>query len=440
MLRASPSFATRLLPPLSSTEAGLARDPDLARFLERLAARDRALAVDGLDLIGGAYLEFLRVHLPKLLSSLRSLRSDELSEVGPALSGQPVWGRTVLGWTSGSLPADRFVSRVSISTLSLPENLALRLLLRHLAVLTGELSSLLRERLHPTIAEIGARAGAALRDPTVRLIPDAAGASEQMLQAAEGTSDWAYREAGRLLRRRLLLSKVDDLGRWRRSAYAAAVGGVELTPSDPEEVFELLALSRVLDALEQDLGLGPAKSFWLRIGTGARSGPVAEFNDREGGAVEIYFDRTPSFLLGRRTPYIDVFHGHEGLGQGADRRPDIVVVRHRAGGARAIFFLEVKLPGREQVGRYLRDSVYKAFGYLYDFAGLWEPVQAPKVALYVPSDVGPTWGATADLLVLSPRRQADLPKALAAALGMELKPPSAPAEEPPKPGGSRLLG
>jgi hypothetical protein len=159
----------------------------------------------------------------------------------------------------------------------------------------------------------------------------------------------------------------------------------------------------------------------MRIGTNAKSGPVAEFEDGQGGSVEIYFDRSPAFLLDVSTPYAEVFRRHEGLGQGADRRPDIVIVRHPRGGARSVFFLEVKLPGAAAPGGYVRDSIYKAFGYLYDFAGLWRASQFPKVGLYIPTDTGPTSAAASaphDIIVLSPRRPDDLAKALEQALGL----------------------
>lgn len=418
LLRDSPSFATRLLPPLASTEVTDAQGEDLERFLVALAERDRALAVDGLDLLAGDYHRFLREQLPRLLGNLRSLRSDQLAEVGPALAGQPVWGRTVLGWMSGALAADRMISRVPIRTLDLPENIALRLFLRHLAMLAGGIASRLGPRTHPKVVEIARFAEAALREPAVRAISEPGGASEQMLRAAEGAADPAYRVAGGLLRRRLALSGVDDLARWRRSAFAAALASTSLAPTDPEEIFELLALARVLDALERDLDLGSPRSFWMRIGSNARSGPVATFDDKAGGSVDIYFDRTPAFLLEDSTPYAEVFRRHEGLGKGADRRPDIVVVRHKRDRSRATFFLESKLPGADAVGPYLRESIYKAFGYLYDFASLWHSEQYPKVGLFVPSDSGLRVGIErmADLVVLSPRRPHDLVRAVGVAL------------------------
>ena len=422
LLRASPSFATRLQPPVATSRAIDGENgADLADFLNALTGSDRSLMVDGLDLFVGDYAQFLEKRLPALLGSLRSLRADELAEVGPALVGQPVWGRTVLGWTSGALAADRMISRVTTRSLDLPENQTLKLLLRHLAQLSGGVVAKLAGRAHPRLRAIAALTAASLRDPAIRAIANPAGPSEHLLTAAEGAHDPAYREAGQLLRRRLALSVVDDLGRWRRSAFAATLASSTLAPADPEDVFELLALARVFDALEDDLRLGAPTSFWMRIRTGARGGPVAEFADGLGGRVEVYFNRTPSFLLDAPTRYNEVFRRHEGLAQGADRRPDIVVVRYAHDGRRRVFFLEVKLPGEGTAGSYVRDSIYKAFGYLYDFAGLWAEDQAPKIGLYVPIDAGPTEAATSapqDIVVLSPRRPHDLVAAMKRALDL----------------------
>lgn len=422
LLRASPSFATRLQPPVATSRVVEGGGDDLAEFLAALASSDRALMVDGLDLVTGAYAAFLERRLPGLIGSLRSLRADELAEVGPAMAGQPVWGRTVLGWTSGALAADRMISRVTTRRLDLPENQTLKLLLRHLAMLSGGIVAKLADRAHPRLRQIAALSAAALREPAIRAIGNPGGPSERLLSSAEGASDPAYREVGQLLRRRLALSVVDDLGRWRRSAYAATLSTSTLAPIDAEDVFELLALARVFDALEDDLALGPPRSFWMRIRTGARGGPVAEFGDGQGGSVEIYFNRTPSFLLDTPTRYAEVFQRHKGLGLGSDRRPDIVVVRYARGGKRSIFFLEAKLPGPSSSGGYVRDSIYKAFGYLYDFAGLWDETQSLKIGLYVSTDVGPTAEAAAtpkDIVLLSPNRPKDLAKALAQALDLE---------------------
>ncbi len=396
----------------------------MADFLAALAGSDRAMAVDGLDLVTGEYLAFLEGTLPALLGSLRTLRADELAEVGPAMAGQPVWGRTVLGWTSGSLARDRMISRVATRRLDLPENQTLKLLLRHLTMLSGGIVAKLSERSHPTLRRIATLTSAALREPAVMAIGNPGGPSERLLTAAESATLPPYREAGRLLRRRLALSVVDDLGRWRRSAFAAALSTNTLAPNDPEDVFELLALARVFDALEANFRLGAPRSFWMRIRTGSSRGPVAEFDDGLGGTIEVYFNRTPAFLLEAPTRYSAVFKQHQGLGTGADRRPDIVVVRHARDGRRRIFFLEAKLPGSSSTGGYVRDSIYKAFGYLYDFAGLWDPEQTLRVGLYVPTDVRPAdevAGARSEMVILSPGSPGDLVQALGQALDLTVR-------------------
>lgn len=424
LLKSSRSYATRLVGPLASSYATSTDWREIGDFLALLGDEDRDLAIDGLDLLTADYLEFLREDVPRLLETLHRQREYEVVDVGPALSGNPLWGRTVVGWASGRLPPGRFVSRVHRQTVDLPENTALCLLLKELWRLAGTIARRLGSSTHPDIGEIAARASSALRDPTINSIPATMGPSEGMLRSAEGSRHPAYQRVGRLLRRRLALSSRADLGRWRRSAFASSLGSMELTPVEAEDIFELLALSQVLDALEHDLQLGPPRSYWMRLGTRAGSGPVVEFIEADGGTVQVYFDRTPAFLLDAPTPYTRVFRNHDGLGRSADRRPDIVIVRRPSSGPSLILFVEVKLPGGEGFGGYLRDSIYKSFGYLYDFAALWPVEQHPKVALFVPSDAGPSDQATwlqSDLLIISPRRPGDLSRAVGSALQLPLR-------------------
>ncbi|KQZ22087.1 hypothetical protein [Caulobacter sp. Root1472] len=419
-LRGSPSFATRLLPATASVVGGEAERADLDVFLSKLRQADRSLVVEGLDLVVGGYDLFLKEELPRLLDELRSTRVDALVEVGPALEGKPDWGRTVLGWTSGALAPGRMMSRTVVRSLEVPENIALRMLLQRLSWASVGILRRLGSRAHQTVRTISGLAARALADPLIQAIPDVGGVSERTIAAAENAAASGYRRAGRLLRRRLGLMAVDDLSRWRRGAFVADLGEYEFMPLEDEEIFELLALATVLDVLEADLALGAPTSFWMRIGTNARSGPVARFEDGQGGTVDVFFDRSPAFLLEAATPYAEVFARHEGLGRGVDRRPDICLVRTRSDHRRQVLFVEVKLPGSQEPSAYLRDSIYKAFGYLHDFGAMWTEDQSPKIVLFAPLDAGPkpiAWDVGADLVVVSARRRHDLVTAVTRGLG-----------------------
>ena len=268
----SRSFTTRLLPANASAEiAKLGQPDDFQTFLERLLKADRSLAIDGLDLLVGPYLQFLRVDLPEFLSRMRTTQRMEITETGPAVMGRPIWGRTVQRWKSGTLPIGRYVSRIQRRSLDLPENFALKGLVKNLKATALLLIDRLGPFVHSAVLAINAAASAALKDPWLSQVTDGQFVSEATVRAAESARETVYRTGGKLLRRRIGLSNFDELGRWRRAALAAAIGESAFIPVEPESLFELLALATTLDVLEADLGLGPPVSFWMRIATGAAS-------------------------------------------------------------------------------------------------------------------------------------------------------------------------
>ncbi len=421
-LRQTKSFAARLVPAGRDVVSVAANDKELSQFIERLCARDRSLAVDGLDLVVGGYGQFLANAAPALLDELRSSRTNQVIEVGPAIVGKPIWQRTVQSWISGRLPPARYISQVATKTFDLPENLAFRCLVEQLHRDAAKLAFVLKDSLHPTILQILKNSERLMRDPLFSLIPPNEGPSERIVVSAEGSRDAAYRQVGRLLRRRTVLSSSDDLARWRRAALAAQFGNEMLLPISQEDIFELLALSLTLDKLEYDLGFGPPLSFWMRIGTKASAGPVARFMDVVGGVVDVYFDRTPSFLSDKTTRYQQVFATHENIGASSGRRPDVVVSYVPHLDRRRILFVEAKLPGPENAASYIRNSIYKVFGYLYDFRDLWHEEQLLRSVLFVPIDSYPKSAASdCEMAVISARRGDLLAEAFSRALNRPIK-------------------
>lgn len=413
----SRSFTTRLLPANASAEiAKLGQPDDFQTFLERLLKADRSLAIDGLDLLVGPYLQFLRVDLPEFLSRMRTTQRMEITETGPAVMGRPIWGRTVQRWKSGTLPIGRYVSRIQRRSLDLPENFALKGLVKNLKATASLLIGRLGPFVHSAVLAINAAASAALKDPWLSQVTDGQFVSEATVRAAESARETVYRTGGKLLRRRIGLSNFDELGRWRRAALAAAIGESALIPVEPESLFELLALATTLDVLEADLGLGPPVSFWMRIATGAASGPVARFSTLDGSMVDVFFNRSPAILSEHSTNYRKIFEAHSGLGQFSDRRPDVVVINQSSG---RLAFVEAKLPGSSLPSSYLRESIYKGFGYLYDFKEFWPSDQVERVALFVPLAVSTKAEASStELHVVSAQSRSDLANFLSTSLGI----------------------
>lgn len=109
--------------------------------------------------------------------------------------------------------------------------------------------------------------------------------------------------------------------------------------------------------------------------------------EAKAGVVRVFFNQSPATAFGVQGNYTVVRDAHTGI-TGVERRPDILVTfdpHDRALSPRRII-IEVK---KSIDGRYLSDSIYKAFGYLYDFDSLWTTPIAPKIVLIVPESVSP---------------------------------------------------
>ena len=107
-------------------------------------------------------------------------------------------------------------------------------------------------------------------------------------------------------------------------------------------------------------------------------------------------------ILGAHSRYREVLAAHEGL-TGSARRPDVTLVRKQSNGSPpTVMLIEVKETG---FTRYASDSIYKAFGYLYDFGALWNSGQpGPRLVLLFPENVAPRSGldfSAQDVLLVS---------------------------------------
>ncbi|MBC7344986.1 MAG: hypothetical protein H5U03_06175 [Clostridia bacterium] len=157
---------------------------------------------------------------------------------------------------------------------------------------------------------------------------------------------------------------------------------------DTDSLFQLYVLVCVLEALEDVIlqGQGSAK-FGLIRSEGAAA--VAVY---EGPAwkAEVFYDKAPSTALGFHgggSFYIRMMELFRGL-SGAPRRPDVSV--RLTGGRGGEVRLIVEAKNTDPASRYGGDSVYKAFGYLRDYEGLWRQDQHPKIVLAYPRGTAPT--------------------------------------------------
>lgn len=215
-----------------------------------------------------------------------------------------------------------------------------------------------------------------------------------------------YRVAGQLARRRLELETRDHNAKWYSILSLLAVNWLE--PVSDDDLFELYILILTLDVLADDLGMGDPVQYGLV--TRGR-GYVALFESR-GRTVQVFFDQTPSTVLAMKTQYAGVIASHRGLA-GGQRRPDIILVSE-VGADRRVVLVEMK---NSADGRYLSDSVYKVFGYLFDL-GL-AVADRIRAVLVVPTGVSAaSTGSRAAIAVASGDDRPGFAKAIGDALGL----------------------
>ena len=389
----------------------IAGDDDLKRFLSSLRGgrKDVRTIANIVDLLDSAYEQFFSKDVGGLLDHLSSETVKDEQVIGPALRGNPRWDRTLLARRTGSLPLGRYISRLPRRSFGRPENALLKWLvndilreLHHLERQVGVdgLPMALRS-LFATVDSVNRAYGIGDLDVPVRLLPD-------MVFAARRGRRWEYRKAAEMASRRDSLSREVSSGKWRAIISLLASGWLE--PVEADDLFELYALTVCLEAISGDLGFGAPQELGLVI---RHRKYVARFLSIDGVSIEVFFDQSPSSSIGRLGRYADVIGAHHGL-SGSARRPDITIVRTLADGTKRVVFVEVK---RTQSREYLSDSIYKAFGYLFDYAGLWDVGDVlPKVILFVPEAVHLKPGASSDVVFVS---GTDLPS-ISAVLGRAL--------------------
>ena len=125
------------------------------------------------------------------------------------------------------------------------------------------------------------------------------------------------------------------------------------------------------------------------------------------------FDQHPAGAARTRDRYRGIVGAHCGV-TGNARRPDISVIYDRPDDPRFII-VEVKRTANE---RYVSDSIYKVFGYLYDFAALWTERQPdPRSVLLIPEGISLVPGRTyPETAIVSGDDRAALAEALRTAI------------------------
>lgn len=373
---------------------------ELQAFLNRVGSeKDVQVLADVVDLLRPEYLDFIDNDLARVLDHLSNemVRVEEI--VGPALRGNPRWDRTILGRMSYSLPVGKYFTRTAHRSFDLPENLLLRWLIDHLANTIRDIGRRTGlDALHPQLRLIASRCEEALRHHWMSGVPATPMLTPQMITVAERHRRPEYRSAAGLARSRNGLSSRDKDFRWHAILMLLAVGWLE--PISDDDLFELYVLVIVLDVLSDELGLGNPVEYGLLL---RERRYVAAF-EGTAGTVRVFFDQSPATALGIPGRYTAVRDAHLGI-SGAERRPDILVefdsIDPELASTRIL--VEVK---KTTDGRYLSDSIYKAFGYLYDFQDLWAGGTGPhrKIILVVPEGVSSREGVSVPEVMITSAR------------------------------------
>lgn len=384
----------------------------LQSFLEKLHNTDADMSLLGkaVDLVTGGYLDFVSKQLPGLLDALSNEMLAQEQVVGPGLRGNPRWDRTLLQRMAGTLSPVHYVSRTTYRSFELPENHLASWLVHEMRGAVGIVEQRVGTKaLHPTLRSLREECEKALKHPWLGSVEVPPALTAEMISAARRHRNPAYRKAAELARRRLEMEARDHHARWFTVMALLAVNWLE--PVSDDDLFELYVLVLAMDVLNDELGFGEPVEYGLVT---ARRAHVAMFDDNQG-TVRVFFDQTPAAVLKVPTEYGQAIANHAGL-PGAERRPDIMLIAKRNGKTRLVL-IEMK---KSSDGRYISDSVYKVFGYLYDFRNVVRSGEMVTAVLVVPTGIvaDPSAPPDREVFVASGDDRAGLAQAMRNALAM----------------------
>ena len=408
----SPERASRHLSKIGRNVIGAAGDAidlaELKSFLDRLSrADDIRLLGNSVDLISGGYLNYLERDLLDLLNSLSNEMVAHEQVVGPGLRGNPLWDKTILQRHSGQLRPAHFVSRTAHRFFDLPENRAVAWLVANL---------------EESVFFVEKRIGSAAMPVPLERIRSACKLANShhwfgdiyapsvltsvMTRAVKRHRQIGYRRAAKLIQRRQELTSKPSDAWWYTVLALLAVNWLE--PLSDDDLFELFILAMTIEIVAVDFAFGDPVEYGLVT---ANRGHIALFK-KNGVSLRIFFDQSPSSAIDADDEYTSVIKRYVGV-TGSARRPDILVVTDN-GMSRRTALLEVK---RSTDGRYISDSIYKVFGYLFDYRALVTTGDLSGL-LIVPEGISPSVSVptSLDFQVISGNDRSAFRRALEAAV------------------------
>ena len=372
--------------------------------LRRHRADDPDRMIEALDLVCADHLEFVERELRPALRAMSSQWRTRRTIHRGAPRAPVAWSTTAVMRASSRLgPHEFLVTEKSRGAVS-PELRVIAAYLRDLqfgvALLARAVGS---NRLHHRLLHID------------RLTRELANA-EPLRAAAELAPDHLDEDA--VARSRSFVAR-RCLARWRyrRRLRRAGKRGVLtssllalhanwLEPIADEDLLELYVLDRLLSLIERDFGYGPPRELALFY---AAHTHVARFVHDED-EVLLFVDRAAANIFGARSRTGALQHAYQGLGL-VEHRPDFVLAWRRKGVLKGGCMFEAKCSDDPD---YIRDSVYKAFAYGFDFADIVPRAEgAANLHLVFPASAGVTLREThPSFLQISSERDDDLRRAL----------------------------
>ena len=353
------------------------RDDSIKDFLSGLTknADDTEIIKTLQYLVQPSLESFIEYQLPQLIKSLTrtTLPLTHINQGG--IKGNVDWPKTVLAKRSRSIPNGASITRRSTSTYNTPENQLLALFLNTLTLLitnlerrhgTHNLPSILSSLKHKSIAALKSRSLS-----EVERISRVTSLHRQRCQRAKNTGYTQLLTFYSQFNEAILESK------WHAIANLLNQGWI--SPIAEDDLYELYSLVRIVDHMEDSCKFGEISSFGLIRHN--RSSIVDFCNSNDDSTLSIYFDQSLSVINRDFTPFYNKIVSDSFFQAITPRRPDIILKFNR-GGKTKYLFIECKYSTSES---YIRDSIYKCFGYIYDYSGLWDDSDShTKAILLIP--------------------------------------------------------
>jgi hypothetical protein len=317
--------------------------------------------------------DFANSRMPILLRSLAKSVDFGQSISAWGARGKIDWQRTLLKRSQGTITSGSFVCRNSISSYDTPENQLLLYFIKSILSVVFAWEKKYGSGSLPASVML-------LKQEFVKAVKSC------QLNNAKEISRVGIIHKSRCRRMKnigyaqlldLYIQFFDVLMESKWSSIAALIGKGWTAPVKSDDLFELYSLVRVLDCLKQSGRFGNIERYGL---IRFNRSEIVKFKRDDGAVLSVYFDQSFATIVHKYSSnYQNILTSH-GFQNISPRRPDMIL-KFEKSGVEKYLIIECKETDNE---KYIRDSVYKCFGYLYDFKAVWNDTsQVTKIILLI---------------------------------------------------------